>query len=370
MKKLRFQKWQFLLTVLLVLTLVFTSCSSIKKKSWADNFIIDQKFSDFADQVDLYLNANQFQGAVLVGLNEDIIFAKGYGTCDKNASQMLPITINTTFEIGSITKQMTAAAIMQLVEKKKIRLDDTLSKFFPDYEPGDKITIQMLLNMRSGLLDHINAADDFFPKNIYRHIEKEQIACHPLEEDTVLTYFYTAPLLATPDSTYFYSNTNYYLLAKIIEMVSGQSYYDYIKKNIFKPCGMTHSNLEFQNTQTRGYDYRDRYYSIPAELAFGCGDVNSCVTDLFKWNVQFFGGKVVSKKSLKKMLDAESYGFGLYCKDGLYFHAGTTNVFNAYDSYSSDEKLSIIVLTNRPISECNATFISGKILKIYKNSNK
>ena len=349
---------------------IFTGCSSIKNQTWPDDPIVDESYSDLADQVDLYLNNNKFQGAVLIGKDESIIFAKGYGPCDKLADRLEPITINTTFETGSVTKQMTAAAIMQLVEKKKLRLDDKLSKFFPEYQHGDEITIEMLLNMRSGLTDHINAADDFFPPNIYRQIEKNQVACKPVDDDLVLTHFYNAPLIAAPDSTYFYSNTNYYLLAKILEKVTGGSYYQYIKKHIFKPCGMTHSNLEFQSTQTKGYDYRGRFYSIPAAISLGCGDVNSSVTDLFKWNNQFVKGKVVSKKSFKRMIDTESYGYGIYRKEDTLFHAGSTNVFNAYNAYLMDDKLSVIVLTNRPVSESNATFIAGKIIKIYKNFNE
>lgn len=365
-----FEKKHFFWALIPFLLLFLNSCGSIKDKTWSDEFIVDEKYSDEADQVDLYLNTNNFQGAILVGMADKIIFAKGYGPCDKNADQLEPITINTTFEIGSITKQMTAVAIMQLIQKRKLRLDDQLSKFFPDYTYGNQITIEMLLNMRSGLGDHINAADDFFPVNVYRNIEKKQLACKPLNENLVLDYFYQAPLIASPDSTYFYSNTNYYLLAKILEKVSGESYYKYMEENVFKPCGMNSSNISFQNTQTKGYDYRNRYYSLPEELSFGCGDVNSSVVDLFKWNNQFMNGKVVSKKSVKKMMDTESYGFGLYHRDDSIFHAGTTNVFNSYDAYFLDDKLSVIVLTNCPISQSNATFIAGKIIKIYKNSNK
>ena len=354
----------------LLFAIFLSSCNSIKDKKWSDEFIVDEKYSEEADQVNLYLNTNKFQGAVLVGIADKILFAKGYGPCDKNADQFSPITLNTTFEVGSITKQITAATIMQLVQKRKLKLNDKLSKFFPDYVYGDQITIEMLLNMRSGLGDHINAADDFFPTEVYRHIEKNQLACKPLVDNIVLDYFYQAPLIAEPDSTYFYSNTNYYLLAKILEKITGKSYYDYIKENIFKPCGMTFSNINFQDTQARGYDYRNRYYSIPSELSFGCGDINSSVVDLFKWNNQFFEGKVVSKKSLKKMLNTESYGFGIYRRDDSIFHAGTTNVFNSYDTYFLDDKLSVIVLTNCPVSQSNATFIAGKIVKIYKNSNK
>lgn len=355
----------FLMTSFFIL--IFSSCSSIKKRSWTDEVIINKKYRAFAEQADSYLQKANFQGAVLIGRGKKIIFAKGYGLCDEKAAapDQAPIGINTTFEAGSISKQMTAAAVMQLVQAGKLATSDTLSKFFPDFPAGDKITIEMLLNMRSGLTDHINAADDFFPKNIYRRIEVKQMACEPVEDNIVLEYLNQAPLLAEPDSTYFYCNTNYFLLAKIIEQVSGMSFADYMQKNIFDRCGMTRSNLEFQKTDTRGYDYKGRYYSIPAALSVGCGDVNSSATDLFKWNIFFTGGKVVKKKTFKKMIDSESYGYGLYCHEGSIFHTGVTNVFNSYDGYYLDDKLSIIVLSNCPAAKVNTTTVARNLQKMW-----
>lgn len=346
---------------------IFSSCSSIKKRTWTDEVIINKKYRDFAERADSYLQEMSFQGTVLIGRGEKIVFAKGYGLCDEKAAapDQCPIGINTTFEAGSISKQMTAAAVMQLAQAGKLSVDDKLSKFFPDFEAGDKITVEMLLNMRSGLTDHINSADDFFPKNIYRRIELKQMACEPVEENLVLEYLNEAPLLAEPDSTYFYCNTNYFLLARIIEMTSGLSYSEYIQKNIFDRCGMTHTNLEFQKTDTRGYDYKGRYYSIPASLAVGCGDVNSSATDLFKWNVFFTGGKVVKKKTFQKMIDSESYGYGVYCHEGSIFHTGVTNVFNSYDGYYFDDKLSIIVLSNCPAAKVNTTTVARNLQKMW-----
>ena len=360
----------FLMTSFFIL--IFSSCSSIKKRSWKDDVIIDKKYRTFAAQADSYLQESGFQGAVLVGRGKKILFAKGYGLCDEKAEapDQVPIGINTTFEAGSISKQMTAAAVMQLVQAGKLATSDKLSKFFPDFEAGDKITIEMLLNMRSGLTDHINSADDFFPKNIYRRIEVKQMACEPVEENLVLEYLNDAPLLAEPDSTYFYCNTNYFLLARIIEQVSGMSFAQYMQKNIFDRCGMRRTNLEFQKTDTRGYDYKDRYYSIPASLALGCGDVNSSATDLFKWNVLFTSGKVVKKKTFKKMIDSESYGYGVYCHEGSIFHTGVTNVFNSYDGFYFDDKLSIIVLSNCPAAKVNTTTVARNLQKMWANEVK
>lgn len=343
----------------------YPSCSSVKEKDLSENSIWNEKYEDFCNQADAYLRDADFSGSILVAKGDEIVFAKGYGVCDKNIADSQPISLKTTFEIGSVSKQITAAAVMQLVQKKKLSLDDKISKFFPEYVYGDKITVKMLLNMRSGLTDHINEADDFFPQEVFPLIQKKQIANEPFEENFVLKYFYDAPLLANPDSTYFYCNTNYYLLAKIVEKVSRQPYHEYLQKHIFEKCGMTDTNTDFQNTLAKGYDFKNRYYSLPHDFATGCGDVNSTVLDLFKWNTLLANGKIINKKSLKQMLDTEAYGFGVYVKDGKIFHSGITNVFNSYNLYSFKNQLSIIVLANKPIAQCNATFVANKIEKMF-----
>ena len=346
-------------------SIFFSSCSSVKENNISENSIQNEKYEKFCTQTDEYLLGTNFSGTILVAKGDEIVFAKPYGVCDKNLPDSKPITLNTTFEIGSVSKQITAAAVMQLVQKKKLSLDDRISKFFPEYVHGDKISVRMLLNMRSGLTDHINEADEFFPQEVFSTIHKKQIANEPFEENFVLKYFYDAPLLANPNSTYFYCNTNYYLLAKIVEIVTKQPYHEYLQKHIFEKCKMTNTNTDFQNTTAKGYDFRNRYYSLPHDFATGCGDINSTVIDLYKWNMQLAKGKIINKKSLKQMLDTEAYGFGVYVKEDKIFHSGITNVFNSYNLYSFKNQLSIIVLANKPIAQCNATFVANRLEKMF-----
>ena len=346
-------------------SIFFSSCSSVKENNISENSIQNEKYEKFCTQTDEYLLSTNFSGTILVAKGDEIVFAKGYGVCDKNLPDSQPITLNTTFEIGSVSKQITAAAVMQLVQKKKLSLDDRISKFFPEYVHGDKISVRMLLNMRSGLTDHINEADEFFPQEVFSTIHKKQIANEPFEENFVLKYFYDAPLLANPNSTYFYCNTNYYLLAKIVEIVTKQPYHEYLQKHIFEKCKMTNTNTDFKNTTAKGYDFRHRYYSLPHDFATGCGDINSTVIDLYKWNMQLAKGKIINKKSLKQMLDTEAYGFGVYVKEDKIFHSGITNVFNSYNLYSFKNQLSIIVLANKPVAQCNATFVANKLEKMF-----
>ena len=346
-------------------SIFFSSCSSVKENNISENSIQNEKYEKFCTKTDEYLLGTNFSGTILVAKGDEIVFAKPYGVCDKNLPDSQPITLNTTFEIGSVSKQITAAAVMQLVQKKKLSLDDRISKFFPEYVHGDKISVRMLLNMRSGLTDHINEADEFFPQEVFSTIHKKQIANEPFEENFVLKYFYDAPLLANPNSTYFYCNTNYYLLAKIVEIVTKQPYHEYLQKHIFEKCKMTNTNTDFQNTTAKGYDFRNRYYSLPHDFATGCGDINSTVIDLYKWNMQLAKGKIINKKSLKQMFDTEAYGFGVYVKEDKIFHSGITNVFNSYNLYSFKNQLSIIVLANKPIAQCNATFVANRLEKMF-----
>lgn len=338
-----------------LLSAIFTGCAK-------DNFP--------ADSIEKYLNDNHFSGAVLIAKKDKVVFAKGYGLCDSKNKNSGNIDINSVFETGSLTKQMTASAIMQLAEKKKLTVDDKLSQYFPDAPNADQITIDMLLKMRSGLTDMLNARDEFFPHSVYRQIEKNIYANKPLEKGLVLKHLPASPVMAAPDSTYFYCNTNYYLLAKIIEQVSGQGYYEYMQTNILDRAGMSNSNLTTGKTDVRAYDWKKRYYSIPAELTLGCGDVNASVMDLYKWNVALRKGKIVSKKSYKKMINTSSYGYGLNNQNGEIFHSGVTGVFNSYMSYYPGTKVLVVVLINEPVSEKNAAVFSRRIYKILQGTGE
>ena len=354
--------------------LVLVLLASCKSKDVFDcEQITSPAWQSQIEQIEQYLEENKFEGAVLVARKKNVILAKGYGLCDRKNPESGEIKINTTFEIGSITKQMTAAAIMQLAEKKKLAVTDKLSKYFPDFIYGDVITIEMLLDMHSGLTDCLNAPYEFFPTKVAANIENATVRNEPVEAEIILKYLNQAPLFIEPGTEYFYCNTNYYLLAKIIEQVSGMSFADYMNKNIFVPCKMNNTNIEFQKTDTRGYDWKNRYYSIPYGFATGYGDVNSSVVDLFKWNENLIKGKVVTKKSYKKMINSQSYGYGLYVQNGEIFHGGATNVFNSFCTYHPDTKITIIILINRPQNDkYAATFARGiyKILKPQDNSNQ
>lgn len=345
------------LAVLIALSHTFRK----SENQFAAEIITTEKwYKDACADLDAFLRDSDFSGTVLLAKKHKILFAKGYGLCDEKNPTSPPNSIHTRFEAGSLSKQLVAAAILSLEHKKKLSRSDTLQKYFPEFEGGEEITIEMLLNMRSGLTDHINAGAEFFPRAVLRQVEKSQRACEPVAQNLVLEYAPSAPRLAKPGSTYFYCNTNYYLLAKIIEQVSGEPYHDYMTEHILKPAKMTLSNFDFQDTDARGYEH-GKYYSIPAELAFGCGDLNSTVMDLYRWTNALTDGKYIGKKTLAELKKTNGYHYGLNCGNNLIFHGGTTNVFNSYSSYNFKNKTTVIVLANTPPARCNATVIAGKL---------
>ena len=347
--------------LILISLIFFFSCST--KDDFNYDQIINPDFSESAQIIEEYLTKQKFQGSILVSKDKEILFAKGYGVCDKKDAESPEIQINTTFEIGSISKQMTAAAIMQLEQKKKLSVQDKISKYFPDFQYGDQITIDMLLNMHSGLTDCLNATYEFFPTKIADQIERATVNNEPIEDKIILKYLNDAPLFIEPGSSYFYCNTNYYLLADIVEQVSGLPFKQYMQENIFTPCKMTNTNMEFQQTQTKGYDWKNRYYSIPDTFSKGYGDINSTVIDLYKWTECFVNGKVVRKKTFKKMIDTESYGYGVNVQNGEIFHGGATDVFNSFIAFYPEEKITIIVLINQPQNEKYAATIARSVHK-------
>ena len=341
---------------------VLAGCSS--KDPFDCEEIRNPSYADEIEKIESYLEQKDFEGSVLIARKKDIVFAKGFGPCDKKNPDAGQIKINSTFEIGSITKQMTAAAIMQLAEKKKLSVNDKISRWFPDFQYADDITVEMLLDMHSGLTDCLNAPYEFFPTKVAAKIENATVRNEPVEQEIILKYLNDAPLFIKPGTEYFYCNTNYYLLAKIIEQVSGLSFEEYMQKNLFIPCKMTNTNIEFQKTDTRGYDWKNRYYSIPQGFATGYGDVNSSVVDLYKWTNNLVNGKIVKKKSFKKMIDSDSYGYGFYVQNGEIFHGGATNVFNSYATYYPDSKTTIIILMNCPQNEKYAATFARGIYKV------
>ena len=319
--------------------------------------IVDPAYEEVERYLDEESAYKGFQGVALVAQGNEIKFAKAYGNADYDDN--IVNKVNTRFAIASNTKQFTAVAIMQLMEDGKINLDDTIDKYFPKFKYANQITVRELLQMRSGLVDYLNAAELYFKDeeslkilNDYR--EKayfdEYVSDSRWTADIILNNLYLSELQFEPGQAYNYCNTNYYLLGLIIEQASGVSYEDYIKENIFKPCGMKISSMSAEDTDAKGHgSVESGEIVVNPKFTFAAGNIYTNVYDLLRWERMLHTGKLLSQESYNEMItpsEDSGYGFGLIISDGIIRHSGVIDGFNSYTEYDSAKDITIIILEN------------------------
>jgi CubicO group peptidase (beta-lactamase class C family) len=268
-----------------------------------------------APQIDELIGEDDPGVAVLVAQHGKILFEKGYGLA--NLEHKTPITPQTKFRIGSITKQFTASAILRLQEQGKLSVTDKLSEYISDFPRGDEVTLVHLLTHTSGIHSYTEKPGFF------------DTVTKPIALAALINSFKNDPYDFDPGKKWQYDNSGYALLTYVIEKVSGQSYADYLSKTFFQPLGMNDTGVHRSDLhlthEASGYSYVDGKFK-PAlnwdmSQATGAGAIYSTVEDLFKWNEAVFNGKVLSDASLKaaftpvktseNQTDTEAgYGFG------------------------------------------------------------
>ncbi|QVK21673.1 beta-lactamase family protein [Mycoplasmatota bacterium] len=308
-----------------------------------------------AREIDKLLVESNFSGSVLVEVGDNVILSEGYGMA--NVELSVKNTRETKFRIASITKQFTAAAILQLVEKKLLNLDDKLSSYIKDYPNGENITIHHLLTHSSGI-SNLNLEDDF---------------CEILKEDNPLLGLIdkvkAQPFEFSPGEKFSYSASGYLILSYIIETVSNKTYDEYLQENIFDKLSMKDSGYDFYKhiikNRASGYELEnDELVNsdfVDMRIASGGGALYSTVEDLHKWNVSLLGEKVVNKESLKLMFTNHiqinqyvHYGYGLFLAFGeisgkdrhMNYHSGGGAGFRSINSVYLDDDTKVIILSN------------------------
>jgi len=288
-----------------------------------------------------------------------LIFKNSYGLADLETKKHL--NSKTNFNIGSLTKQFTALAILQLAESKKLSLDDHLDKFFPalDKKVAEAVTVNELLTHSSGIIDHYDLSDTQDLKHAHINDVLDAI------QNTDSTYF-------VPGSQFRYSNTAYCLLSLIIEKVSGMSYAQCLKKNIFVPLGMKHTTVwnekEIIENKALGYEWdsasKQFKKSDADENIFfsteGDGGIYTAVDDYLKWFAALQLGKLQSKKlisaarSSQFIIDKEkhlSYGYGWFVDESSQprkvYHSGSNGGFRAYSFSIPGENFLMVIFSNR-----------------------
>lgn len=305
--------------------------------------------SGISVQIDAYINAyakpGYFSGSVLAAEKGKIILSKGYGMA--NYELGVSNTPDTKYLIGSLTKQFTAMAIMQLQEKGLLNVNDVITKYIPEYPNGSKITIHNLLTHTSGITDYVND-DRAFSEASKLHADPQKI----------LERFKSKPLEFKPGTKSSYSNTGYFLLGLIIERVSKKTFSSFIRENILNPLCMKATGIytgeSLLKNMAEGYGISSGKL-VNAEYTdlsnfFGDGDMYSTVNDLYTWDRALYTNKLVSEKTLEAIFKnyKDEYGYGWKVADSgkHVYHVGRINGFYSYIGRFPSQDAAIIILSN------------------------
>ena len=306
----------------------------------------------------------QFSGSILIAEHGRIIYERGFGKADREHN--MAFTPDTPAYLASLTKQFTAMAVMMLAEQHKLSYSDPLSKYFPEFPSYvAKVTIRNLLNHTSGIpdyvglgLEHPGLTNMDVLSDLRRHDFPRFLAGEKFE----------------------YSNSNYILLALIVEKASRQEYGSFLKRNIFAPLGMKHTFVYSRSgprvSRAVGYNRFGDVYDYDL-LTYGEGGIYSTVADLFKWDQALYTEKLVKQSTLAeaftrgKLNDGSSanYGFGWaiaeYHDETIFSHAGRYGGFNTYIKRFPRERATIIFLTNHDFRNMSA--IGNALINILHN---
>lgn len=337
-----------LVLIALLAMLIFDNCSS--QSEAVETLSTAEKISAYLQTIE----QQGFHGTVLVDIKGKIEIAEGYGLSDRD--KKISNTKGSIFDIGSITKQFTAAGILKLEMQGKLSVNDPMTKYF-DNVPEDKkfITLHHLLTHSAGFPGAIG--DD------YEVISTEQFTDKA----------FASPLGFTPGSAYNYSNVGYTLLAMIIEKVSGTSYENYLNKHLFQPAGMQTTGylLPKWNGQliTTGYQH-DKRWAKPTEKwtsgniswnLKGNGGILSTVEDMHKWHQALLSEDILSAAAKEKFYQpyvregqgassSYAYGWAVYPtprNTHLITHNGGNGIFFADFLRYLEEEVTIILMCNQ-----------------------
>lgn len=300
-----------------------------------------------------------FNGNVLVAKKGKIIYEKAIGWADYLHRDSLKI--NSRFEMASVTKTMTSTAILQLMERGKLSLNDDVKKFFPDF-PYDGITIKLLLTHRSGMMNYV-----YFIDGIYRSQHLNQKKGLTNSEAMAMIAKYKPRPFNKPDARFLYNNSNFMVLGSIVEKVSGMSYADYMKANVFKPAGMSHTAVYSKAVYEKipvdvvGHDRGQWRYSVVQNFLDGpVGDkgIYSTVGDLYLYDRALRAGKLLKQATMDSayvprnpMLHGHfSYGYGwrIFEAPGqqVIYHTGWWHGFRHIYLRDIKDDITIVLLSN------------------------
>lgn len=308
------------------------------------------------EELDQFI-ANEMQEKKLVGLSVAVVrdgktvLAKGYGKTALRSGK--PVTTETPFAVGSVTKQFTCACILLLAEEGKLSVNDPVAKYYPDLTLAKEITLLDLMN-------HVSGYRDYYPLDF---VDRRMLK--PITGDDLLKEYAGMPLDFAPGTRFSYTNTGYILLGRVVEKVSGEPLGKFMQTRIFAPLGMTHTVLEPKPSDNPLPSYV-RFCLGEPELAVneangwigGAGAIYSTPTDLAKWDLALIDGTLLKPESFRLMTTprilkngaVSNYGCGqgIQEREGVrsYGHGGAVSGFIADNVFVPVTRSAFIILTN------------------------
>lgn len=339
----------------------FAIQSSIMKKTFLALLLsialINLSFAQLTQKIDSIIQTgfkdrNAPGGAFLVSRKGNIIYEKAFGKA--NLELDVDMTTDNVFQIGSMTKQFTAVSILILEQQGKLKVNDPVSKYIPDYPSGNTITIHHLLTHTSGI------------KDFTKMKALSEIAQKEMSPKMMVDFFKSEPVDFQPGEKFDYNNSGYVLLGYLIELVSGEKYEDFVKKNIFEKAGMNHSFYASDRKiiKNRAYGYHEKSDGfvnktvISFSVPFASGSLMSTVEDMLRWQEAINGNLILDAAHTRKAFtkyklnsgEEFSYGYGWHLKDinGVpdREHGGSVFGFKSMAVYIPERDIYVVGFSN------------------------
>lgn len=286
-------------------------------------------------ELDTFLTNQRFSGTALVVRRGKVVLNQSYGLADQEKQRKN--TTTSRYYIGSAQKAIIATAILQLEQAGKLSIDDPVAKYLKNFPNGQQITLKNLLNHTSGLTGRTEGSKEILPQQIIEEIEAAG------SDSTV--------------GTWHYSDSNYAVLAYILQLVSQQKAQEYIQEHVFKPANM--QNTGFYQSEMPTTDLAESYKEKNGRLEkatlpnlsqlFGAGDIYTTATDFYLFDQALMQGKLINDVEKSKMMTAGSestYGMGFYVNPGSYSSHGVLGGFNTINTFTHTGLTYIILLAN------------------------
>jgi len=350
------------LIIVAFITLLF-SCTENKKSTQSTKQRPDTYKVKIDSLLEAYNKNDEFMGSIILSQNGKTVYENTVGFSDVKTTKKAGI--NTKYRIGSVTKSFTATLIFKAIEENKLDINETIESYFPNVKNVNKITIAQLLQHRSGI--HSFTKDKWFFNNRTKYISSTEMLSKISKYESDFE----------PNSKGEYSNSNYFLLALILEKTYNTSYENLLQEKICKPLNLNNTysgkEININDNESYSYSYNEKWTEFPEtnlSTAKGTGSIVSTPKDLNSFFEGLLTDKILSAESLTLMKTIKDrYGMGLFRyttndREG-FGHRGRIDEFRATSIYFSKDKLSFTLISNG--SKIDINEIYTEILKLYLN---